>query len=123
MMALLEHRVPKGSESIEKEVWEELLFNHLALLVKTESLRHLFTSPGAELDMLLPIGLDADKTHIRSRHRFVDGFGVIVVILVRFDIGLHILSRNRFHRVPASLKLVCPIVRTGTRFPPRSARW
>jgi len=68
------------------------------------------------LDILLLNALDRDKTHRRALGRFGDGLGVVVVIFVTFDKGLHILWRNKLDIMAQRREFSGPMVRAATRF-------
>jgi len=47
------------------------------------------------LHIQLLIAFDGDKPHVRSPHRFGDGFGIDVVVLVRLYVRLYVLGRHQ----------------------------
>ena len=53
------------------------------------------------------------EAHARPLHRLADGFGIGSVILLAFDIGLHLGRRDQTHGVSESLQLARPMMRRG----------
>src|SRR6516164_6317717 len=66
--------------------------------------------------------LDRNEPHIRPRDRFADRLRVGRVILLSFDIGLHVGRRYQAHGVAKRLKLASPVVRGGASFDANEAR-
>jgi hypothetical protein len=61
------------------------------------------------------------EAHARPLHRLADSFGVGSIILLAFDIGLHVGRRDETHTVPQSLQLARPMMRCRARFDPNQA--
>jgi hypothetical protein len=51
------------------------------------------------------------KPHIRSADRLADRFCVSRIVLLPFDVGLHVGRRHQPHRVTERLQLARPMVR------------
>ncbi len=66
-------------------------------------------------DRLLFDVLDWHKAHRGSGHGLADCLGVGHIVLVALDVGLDELRRHQPNRVPQSLQLPRPVVRTRTR--------
>ena len=56
------------------------------------------------------------ELHVGPGDCLADRLWVSRVILLPFDIGLHVGRRHQPHRVPKCLELARPMVRRGTRF-------
>src|SRR3954449_591471 len=53
------------------------------------------------------------KPHVGPGHCFADGLCVSDVILLSFDVGLHVGGRHQPHRVSQGLELTRPMMRGG----------
>jgi hypothetical protein len=66
------------------------------------------------LDVLLLDSFNCYKPHVWPTHRFTDGFGVVGVVLVAFDVRLYKLRSNQFDDVAMCLQLARPVMSTTT---------
>ena len=55
--------------------------------------------------------LGRDEAHVGPGDRLADGLGVRGVILLPFDVGLHVGRRHQPHRVAERLELARPMMR------------
>src|SRR5436309_1597704 len=74
-----------------------------------------------QLRRLLLGRLDRHKPHRRARNRFANRFGIGGVVLVAFDVRLHILRRHQPHLMPKRAQLARPVMPRGTGFQPDQA--
>ena len=74
------------------------------------------TNPVQRLDVELRLILELDEAHRRPRRRLGDGLSVAVVVLVRFDVGPHILGRHEPHRVALVRQQASQVVRAAAGF-------
>ena len=80
--------------------------DHCSLLAHEEMARAM------EHEAALLLGrLRLHKAHARSHDGFADGLGVGSVVLLAFDIGLHVGRRDETHGVPQSLQFARPMMR------------
>jgi hypothetical protein len=63
------------------------------------------------------------ETHIGSGDRLADSLCISHVILLPFDIGLHIGWRHQSHGMPKRLKFARPMVRRGAGLNAHQAWW
>jgi hypothetical protein len=59
---------------------------------------------------LLLFGFYRHETNRRPRYRFTDRGGIVGVVLVAFEIGLHVARWHQLDRVAESLKFSAPMV-------------
>ena len=54
--------------------------------------------------------LVANEAHVRPQDRFADSLGISGIILLAFEIGLHVGRRHQAHRVAERLQLTRPML-------------
>jgi hypothetical protein len=59
-----------------------------------------------------------NEPHRRPRNRLADRFGIRSVVLVPFDVGLHVLRRHQPHLMAQRTQLPRPVMRRRTRLHP-----
>jgi hypothetical protein len=64
---------------------------------------------------LLLHGFHGNKAHGRPAHRLANRLSVGRIVLLAFDVGLHVARRHQPDIVPECAQLACPIVPGGTR--------
>src|SRR5438477_2259264 len=80
-------------------------------------------SPMQGLHVELVLALHVNKPHRRPGRRFGDGFGVALVVLLRLDIGLHVLRRHQPDHVPTRLQKPAEMMRAAARLHRDYAGW
>jgi len=83
------------------------------------ALEELLAHPVQCLNVLLRCALDRNKPHRRPAYRLADRLGIVGVILVALEVGLHELWAHQLHRMAELLYLARPVVRRTARFHPR----
>ena len=73
------------------------------------------------LENLLIGTLHRDKAHVRPLHRFTDGLGIEIIVLVRFEVGFDELWAHQSNVVTAALAKTRPVVCAATGFHPNQA--
>jgi hypothetical protein len=68
------------------------------------------------LHVELRLALERHKPHRRSGRSLSNRFGVAVVVLLRFDVGAHILGRHQPDLVTVLAKQTAKMMRTAARF-------
>jgi hypothetical protein len=68
------------------------------------------------LQVLLGLGFDGDKAHAGPRDGFADGFRVVGIVFVGFDVGLDELRCDQLDGMALLLQLTRPMVRTTAGF-------
>src|SRR5271165_3337791 len=72
---------------------------------------------------LLLGSLGCNEPHIGSGDGFANRLSIGHVVLLPFDVGLHIGRRHQTHRMTKSLELTRPIVRRGASLDANQAWW
>jgi hypothetical protein len=73
------------------------------------------THPMKKLYVQLRLGLEGNKTHCRTRRGFCNRFRIAIIVLLRLDMGTHILRRHQPHVVALLLELPSQVMGTATR--------
>jgi hypothetical protein len=68
------------------------------------------------LHVELSLALELHEPHRRSGRSLSDRFGIAVVVLLRFDVGTHILGRHQPDLVTVVAKQTAKMMRTAARF-------
>jgi hypothetical protein len=66
--------------------------------------------------------LGRDEPHIGPGDRFADCLGISGIVLVSFDVGLHVGRRHQPHSVAERLELARPMMRRGAGFDTNQTR-
>src|SRR5215471_15381927 len=67
--------------------------------------------------------LDRDEAHVRPGDGLADGLRISGIVLVPFDIGLHVGRWHQAHGMAKHLELASPMMRRSTSLNPNQAWW